>query len=67
MRDEFGSSLSNVGVNILDPFTGTGTFISRLLQSEIFSTDQRGYVRRSFGYRSTTSRKRCPDYRCEHG
>jgi len=28
-----GASLSDEGVHILDPFTGTGTFITRLLQS----------------------------------
>ena len=30
---EFGRSVSDENVHILDPFTGTGTFISRLLQS----------------------------------
>ena len=30
---EFGASLSDEGVHILDPFVGTGTFITRLLQS----------------------------------
>ncbi len=30
-RAEFGRGLSDPGVNILDPFTGTGTFINRLL------------------------------------
>ncbi len=30
-RRHFGLSLSDAGVEILDPFTGTGTFISRLL------------------------------------
>ncbi len=29
---EFGQTLSSEGVHILDPFTGTGTFITRLLQ-----------------------------------
>jgi predicted helicase len=33
LRNQFGTSLSNRGVHILDPFTGTGTFITRLLQS----------------------------------
>lgn len=32
LKDEFGASLSDKGVHILDPFTGTGTFIIRLLQ-----------------------------------
>ncbi|PZS90098.1 DEAD/DEAH box helicase [Stenotrophomonas maltophilia] len=33
MRKEFGQSLADDGVHILDPFTGTGTFLVRLLQS----------------------------------
>jgi len=33
----FGQSLSSEGVHILDPFTGTGTFITRLLQSGLIS------------------------------
>jgi predicted helicase len=33
LKKEFGRSISDENVNILDPFTGTGTFITRLLQS----------------------------------
>lgn len=33
LKKEFGSALTNEHVHILDPFTGTGTFITRLLQS----------------------------------
>lgn len=33
LRKEFGQSLADEGVHILDPFTGTGTFLVRLLQS----------------------------------
>ena len=33
LRTEFGATLSDEDVHILDPFTGTGTFIVRLLQS----------------------------------
>jgi predicted helicase len=33
LRSEFGLSLTNADVHVLDPFTGTGTFIVRLLQS----------------------------------
>ena len=40
MREEFGSSLGAAGVHILDPFAGTGTFISRLLQSDLLSPEQ---------------------------
>lgn len=32
LKAEFGTALSNENVHILDPFTGTGTFITRLLQ-----------------------------------
>ena len=32
-RDAFGRGLTDHGVYLLDPFTGTGTFITRLLQS----------------------------------
>ncbi|WP_430427412.1 DEAD/DEAH box helicase [Maribacter litoralis] len=33
LKQEFGRSISDKDVHILDPFTGTGTFITRLLQS----------------------------------
>ena len=33
LREEFGQSLSSDGVQILDPFTGTGTFITRIMQN----------------------------------
>ena len=33
LRQEFGRSLSDPGVHVLDPFTGTGIFLVRLLQS----------------------------------
>jgi predicted helicase len=33
LRQEFGVGLSDSGVHVLDPFTGTATFIVRLLQS----------------------------------
>ncbi len=35
LNKEFSRSLSDKNVNIIDPFTGTGTFITRLLQSGI--------------------------------
>ena len=35
MRNEFGRTLGDDNVHILDPFTGTGTFITRLLQSGV--------------------------------
>ena len=35
LRKEFGRSLSNEGVHILDPFTGAGVFLARLLQSDL--------------------------------
>ncbi|NYF26052.1 type ISP restriction/modification enzyme [Sporosarcina sp. JAI121] len=33
LKKHFGKSLASEGVHLLDPFTGTGTFITRLLQS----------------------------------
>ena len=33
LKQEFGVGLTDEGVHVLDPFTGTGTFIVRLLQS----------------------------------
>ena len=35
LQDEFGRSLTDEGVHVLDPFTGTGVFLTRLLQSDI--------------------------------
>jgi len=35
----FGVSIGEPGVQILDPFTGTGTFITRLLQSGLIGKD----------------------------
>ena len=32
LREEFGRGLTDEGVNVLDPFTGTGLFLARLLQ-----------------------------------
>ncbi|MFC9836509.1 DEAD/DEAH box helicase [Rhodococcus sp. NPDC127530] len=39
LRAEFGASLSDKGVHVLDPFTGTGTFIARLLQSGLIKPE----------------------------
>ncbi|MDN5543841.1 MAG: DEAD/DEAH box helicase [Rhodococcus sp. (in: high G+C Gram-positive bacteria)] len=33
LRDSFGRGLTDQDVHVLDPFTGTGTFMTRLLQS----------------------------------
>ena len=33
LQEEFGKTISDEGVHVLDPFTGTGTFIVQLLQS----------------------------------
>jgi len=37
LRQEFGQGLTDEGVHILDGFTGTGTFIVRLLQSGLIT------------------------------
>ncbi|UNF37814.1 DEAD/DEAH box helicase family protein [Bartonella krasnovii] len=43
LRNEFGKSLGSRGVSILDPFTGTGTFITRLLQSNLIKSEDMEY------------------------
>src|SRR5690554_4592426 len=40
LNTEFNSSMAEDNVHILDPFTGTGTFITRLLQSGIIPKDK---------------------------
>ena len=40
LKTEFGQTLGSEGVHILDPFTGTGTFITRLLQSGLITRDE---------------------------
>lgn len=40
LQSEFGQTLGSDGVHIIDPFTGTGTFVTRLLQSGLISKEQ---------------------------
>ncbi len=40
LQAEFGQTLGSRGVHILDPFTGTGTFITRLLQSGLIRPEE---------------------------
>ncbi|HWU35761.1 MAG TPA: DEAD/DEAH box helicase family protein, partial [Methylovorus sp.] len=40
LNQEFNASLADENVHIIDPFTGTGTFITRLLQSGIIPADK---------------------------
>ena len=40
IKSEFGQTLGSEGVHILDPFSGTGTFITRLLQSGLITREQ---------------------------
>jgi predicted helicase len=40
LREEFGQTLGSEGVHILDPFTGTGTFITRLLASGLITPQE---------------------------
>jgi predicted helicase len=40
LKQEFGQTLGSEGVHIIDPFTGTGTFITRLLQSGLITKEQ---------------------------
>lgn len=40
LKSQFGQTLGSEGVHILDPFTGTGTFITRLLQSGLIAPEE---------------------------
>ena len=40
LHTEFGQTLGSKGVHIIDPFTGTGTFVTRLLQSGLISPEE---------------------------
>ena len=40
LQQEFGQTLGSKGVHILDPFVGTGTFITRLLQSGLIKPEE---------------------------
>lgn len=39
LKKDFGRTLTSSNVNIIDPFTGTGTFITRILQSGIIQKE----------------------------
>ena len=43
LKDEFNQTLSEKNTHIIDPFTGTGTFISRLLQSNLIKKEDLSY------------------------
>ena len=43
LQKEFGCTLSTRGVQVLDPFTGTGTFIARLLSSDVIDPEDLEY------------------------
>ncbi|ROZ81552.1 DEAD/DEAH box helicase [Pseudomonas neustonica] len=40
LQKEFGQTLGSKGVHIIDPFTGTGTFITRLIQSGLIKPEE---------------------------
>lgn len=40
LKAEFGKSMADENVHIIDPFTGTGTFVTRLLQSGLIPKDR---------------------------
>lgn len=40
LQKEFGQTLGSKGVHIIDPFTGTGTFITRLIQSGLINPEE---------------------------
>lgn len=40
LQSEFGQTLGSKGVHIIDPFVGTGTFVTRLLQSGLIRREE---------------------------
>ena len=40
LKSEFGQTLGDKNVHIMDPFTGTATFVTRLLQSGLITKEQ---------------------------
>ena len=50
LKKEFNKDISDKGVEIIDPFTGTGTFITRLLQSGVIRQEdlERKYKKEIF-------------------
>lgn len=40
LKAEFGKSMADENVHIIDPFTGTGTFVTRLLQSGLIPKEK---------------------------
>ena len=50
LQESFGKSLSDEGVSIIEPFVGTGTFITRLLQLGLIRPEdlERKYTRELF-------------------
>ena len=43
LKKEFSTNLGSKGVHIIDPFTGTGTFVTRLLQGGLIEKPQMRY------------------------
>jgi predicted helicase len=43
LKTEFDQTLGSKGVHIIDPFTGTGTFVTRLLQSGLIKPEELPY------------------------
>ena len=43
LKEEFNKTFNDKNINILDPFTGTGTFITSLLQSDFLKKDNIKY------------------------
>jgi predicted helicase len=43
LQNEFGQTLGSRNVHIIDPFTGTGTFVTRLLESGLISKEELAY------------------------
>lgn len=49
LKKHFNKSLSDENVHILDPFTGTGSFITRLIQSGLLGENLAQKYKTNFG------------------
>lgn len=43
LKREFGKSLADDGVHVLDPFAGTGSFMAHLIESDLIPDDKLGH------------------------
>jgi len=65
LREHVGVGVTDEGVHVVDPFTGTGTFVVRLLQSGLIRPEDRArkYVGELHAFRRDRPHRHVPDGR----